>query len=275
MVLPDIVEKVIKDYINLLNDHLPGTIEGVYIHGSLALDAYIDDSSDIDFITLINRQLTEGDSEALSYIHKTIENKYKKPEMDGVYALREDIGKLHKSSDDHKEYPYYNNGKLAFGDYFNFNPITWWVLKSKGKKVFGPEIADFNIDTQPQELTSYVVENMNFYWSNRTQMAEASIDQLVKLPSSEIDLEIEWTVLGLLRQFYTIKENDIISKLDAGEYGIKQLPVEWHNIIREAMNIRSGEKEKIFDSEMNRLNSTLGFSKFLIHQCNNFAGKNK
>jgi len=267
MVLPEIVDNVLKDYMNLLNEHLAGTIEGLYIHGSIALDAYVDDSSDIDFITLTNRRLTAGDSKALSYIHRTLENKYKKPEMDGVYALREDMGNLYKTSANNIEYPYYNDGELGFGDYFNFNPITWWVLKSKGMKILGPEIEEFKIDTQPQALTSYVVENMNSYWSNRIQMAEASIDQLVQLPTEQIDFEIEWTVLGLLRQFYTIKENGIVSKLDAGEYGLTQLPVEWHNIIKEAMNIRKGEIEKIFNSEMDRLDSTLRFSKYLISHC--------
>ncbi|MBT2640470.1 aminoglycoside adenylyltransferase domain-containing protein [Bacillus sp. ISL-39] len=259
MVLPEIVENVLKDYITLLNEHLPGTIEGLYIHGSIALSAYVDDSSDIDFITLTNRRLTVRDSEAFSYIHRTIENKYGKPEMDGVYALREDMGKLYNSSDNNIEYPYYNNGELAFGDYFNFNPITWWVLKSKGIKILGPDIQDFNLDTQPQTLTAFVVENMNSYWTYRIQMAEKSLDHLVQLPTSQIDFEIEWTVLGLLRQFFTIKENDIVSKLDAGEYGLTELPVEWHNIIKEAMNIRNGKKEKTFDSEVDRLDSAINF----------------
>jgi hypothetical protein len=268
VVIPEVVDKVLKDYINLLNEHLPGTIEGLYIHGSIALDAFVDDSSDIDFITLTNRRLTVRDSEALSYIHRTIENKYNKPEMDGVYALSEDMGKLQKSIYDHIEYPYYNNGELVFGDYFNFNPITWWVLKNKGIKILGPEIEGFQLNIQPLDLTSYVLENMNSYWTNRVQMAEASFEQLIKLPTEQIDFEIEWTVLGLLRQFYTIKENDIVSKLDAGEYGLTQLPVEWHNIIKEAMNIRKGEKEEIFDSERDRLDSALRFSKYLINLCN-------
>jgi hypothetical protein len=274
MVLPKNVEKVLNEYINLLNEQLPDTVEGLYIHGSIALDAYAEYSSDIDFITLTNRRLTVRDSEALSYIHRTIENKYSKPEMDGVYVLPDDMGKLYNSSDNNIEYPYYNNGELAFGDYFNFNPITWWVLKSKGIKVFGPEIEYFNIDTQPQSLTSYVVENMNSYWSNRIQMAEASIEQLVKLPTDQIDFEIEWTILGLLRQFYTIKENDIVSKLDAGEYGLTQLPVEWHNIIKDAMNIRNGEKERIFDSETDRMDNTLRFSKYLMNLCNYIVDNN-
>ncbi|GAM12248.1 aminoglycoside adenylyltransferase domain-containing protein [Mesobacillus selenatarsenatis] len=267
MGIPMIVEKVLKDYINLFNEHLPDTIEGLYIHGSIALNAYVDDSSDIDFITLTNRRLTEEDSEALSYIHTIIANKYEKPEMDGVYAVREDSGKLNNAG----KHPFYNNGELLFGDYFNFNPITWWILKSKGIKVFGPELQDFRIDIHPQELSSYVLGNMNTYWANRTQMAETSIEHLVKLPTDEIDFEIEWTVLGLLRQFYTIKEYDIVSKLDAGEYGLSHLPVEWHDIIKEAINIRKDVKEVIFSSEMERLDNTLQFSKFLINHCNNIV----
>lgn len=268
MIIPEVVDKVLKDYINLLNDHLPGTIEGLYIHGSIALDAYVEGSSDIDFITLTNRRLTVRDTEALSHIHRTIENKYNKPEMDGVYALREDMGKLFTSIDDRIEYPYYNNGELAFGDYFNFNPITWWVLKNKGIKIIGPEIEEFELDIQPYVLTSYVRENMNSYWTNRVQMAEASFEQLTQLPTEQIDIEIEWTVLGLLRQFYTIKEHDIVSKLAAGEYGLTQLPVEWHNIIKEAMNIRKGEKEKMYNSERDRLDHVMRFSKYLISHCN-------
>ncbi|MBT2682314.1 nucleotidyltransferase domain-containing protein [Bacillus sp. ISL-37] len=138
MEIPMIVEKVLKDYINLFNEHLPETIEGLYIHGSIALNAYVEDSSDIDFITLTNRRLTEEDSEALSSIHTTIANKYKKPEMDGVYAVREDMGKLSNAG----KYPYYNNGELLFGNYFNFNPITWWTLKNKGFRARATGLSD-------------------------------------------------------------------------------------------------------------------------------------
>lgn len=274
MGIPNIVDNVLMDYIDLFNEHLPETIEGLYLHGSIALDAYVDDSSDIDFITLTNRRLTEEDLEALSFIHTTIANKFKKPEMDGVYAFHEDLGKLYNANDHHYHYPYYNNGELRFGDYFNFNPITWWVLKKKGINILGTELKDFQFETQPQELASYVLENMNTYWSKRIQMAESSIDHLVQLPTNDIDFEIEWTVLGLLRQFYTIKEYDIISKLDAGEYGLTQLQAEWRDIIKEAMNIRKGVKAKFFSSEMERMDRTLRFSKFLIDHCNHIAEKN-
>lgn len=276
MGIPSIVDTILKEYIALFNEHLPKTLEGLYIHGSIALNAYVDDSSDIDFITITNRSLTEKDSESLSYIHSIIAKKYKKPEMDGVYILREDLGKLYTHTHDYNyNYPFYNNEILRFGDYFNFNPITWWILKKKGVSIIGGiHPKDFQFEIQPQELLSYVLGNMNTYWVNRIQMIENSFGDFVELPTDEIDIEIEWSVLGLLRQFYTLKENDIVSKLDAGEYGLNQLPVEWYNIIKESMNIRNGVKSKIFNSDMERMDATLRFSKFLITHCNNIVKEN-
>ncbi|WP_043933210.1 aminoglycoside adenylyltransferase domain-containing protein [Bacillus sp. EB01] len=270
MGIPSIVDTVLKEYINLFYEHFPETMEGLYIHGSIALNSYVDDSSDIDFITVTNRPLTEKDSDALSFIHSHLAKKYKKPEMDGVYILWEDLGKLNqKSNDVNYNYPFYNNKKLSFGNYFNFNPVTWWVFEKKGINILGTDPRDFQFDIQPQELFSYVLENMNTYWVNRIQKAEDSIDDLVKLPTDEIDFEIEWIVLGLLRQFYTLKEFDIVSKLGAGEYGLTEIAVEWHDIIKEAMNLRMGIKAKIFKTEMERMAHTIRFSKFLIRLCNN------
>jgi hypothetical protein len=109
---------------------------------------------------------------------------------------------------------------------------------------------------------------MNSYWAQRVEKMETSITELYKLPAEDIDDEIEWTVLGLLRQFYTLKERDIISKLSAGEYALQHLPLEWHPIIKEAINIRKGEKMNIFTSDKERIDMTIRFSKYIIHYCN-------
>ncbi|MDL4839964.1 hypothetical protein [Aquibacillus rhizosphaerae] len=138
MRIPPIVDAVLNEYINLFNEFLPGTMEGLYLHGSIALDAYVHNSSDIDFITITNRPLTDQNAETISYIHSTIAKKYKKPEMDGVYILWKDLGKLYLDSNDYDcNYLFYNNEKLSFGNYFNFNPITWWLIKNKGINILG------------------------------------------------------------------------------------------------------------------------------------------
>ncbi|MFD2444232.1 aminoglycoside adenylyltransferase domain-containing protein [Bacillus sp. CGMCC 1.16607] len=264
--IPSNVQTIINDYIRLFDEHLPNALEGLYLHGSIALNAYEGESSDIDFIAVTNRRLTEYDFENLSIIHKKIEIKYKS-EMDGVYILWDDIGKLH-SINSVEHFLFYNDNELSYGPYFNFNPITWFLLKNKGINVLGPMPSTFQYSDKSLDIVSYVKENMNTYWASRITWIENSYEELIKLPSSQIEVEIEWSVLGILRQFYTLKENEIISKINAGEYGLLHTTAESHNIIKEAILIRKGEKKTLFHSNEERIQSFIRFSKNLIEYCN-------
>jgi hypothetical protein len=261
--IPTLVQNVLDDYIALMNDRLPNMLEAVYLQGSIALRAYVENASDIDFVTITTRRLLEADAVVLTEIHSKIANQYKNPELDGVYIVKGDLGRLNLGDE---KYLIYNSGKMGHGS--NFDPVIWWILKTKGIKVVGTEQTTFDFDIHSKHLLSYVNENMNSYWAQRIQKMETSITELYNLPAEEIDYEIEWTVLGLLRQFYTLKEHDIISKLGAGEYALQHIPMEWHQIIKEAITIRKGEKEMIFISDKERINLAIRFSKYIIHYCN-------
>jgi len=260
--IPTLVQKVLDEYIALVNERLPNTLEEVYLQGSIALGAYVVNSSDIDFIVITNRRLLEADAVVLTEIHSKIANGYKNPELDGVYIIRRDLGRLNLGDE---KYLNYNSGKLSCSS--NFDPIIWWILKTKGIKIVGTEQTALDFDIHPKHLISYVNENMNSYWAQRVEKMETSITELYNLPAEDIDDEIEWTVLGLLRQFYSLKEHDIISKLGAGEYALMHLTNEWHPIIKEAINIRKGEKMNIFTSDQERIDLMIRFSKYIIHYC--------
>ncbi len=261
--LPVIVQTILNEYTALLHERLPNLLEGLYIQGSIALNAYVKDSSDIDFISILDRRLTEEEAGVLAEIHRTIASNNQKPEMDGVYILWEDIGKLEA---DDNSYPFYNDGKLSYGAHFNC--VTWWILKTNGIKIIGPEPTALRFEVNAQHLSSYVLENMNTYWAQRIKGIESSMEQLFQLPKEVIDVEIEWSVLGLLRQYYTLQEHDIISKLGAGEYALLHLPEEWHGIINEAINLRKGVRAEIFSSEKQRIDTALRFLKYIIRYCN-------
>jgi hypothetical protein len=258
------INQVLSEYINLWKERLPNRLEGLYIHGSIVLDAFIDDSSDIDFVIMTNNRLTEKEVKVLSDIHTVIAGKFDKPKLDGSFIIWKDLGKIQTEHND--SYPYYNEGKIEFTS--EFNPITWWLLKNKGISILGPDITQETFNTDSSLLTTYVIENMNSYWAGRVHNMENSIERVVNLPVKDIDEEVEWSVLGLLRQYYTLKEKGIISKVGAGEYGLLNLPEEWHSIITEALNIRKNIRVRIFNSEEKRLHETLNFSKFLIQYCN-------
>ncbi|WP_036688087.1 nucleotidyltransferase domain-containing protein [Paucisalibacillus globulus] len=269
MKLPTHVEMVLDEYINLLEEHLPNTLQEIYLHGSIAIGAYENYSSDIDLLVVMNRRLVEEDSEALALIHSMLAQRNKKPELDGVYLYWKDLRKINlQTKEGNGKYYFYNNGELHYGEYFNFNPVTWWTLKHNGIKVINSNTVDFQFDVSAQSLVTYVHENMNSYWINYIKQVKMNKESILKLPSEKIDEVIEWSVLGLLRQFYSIKEEKVISKLNAGSYGISHLPRKWNNIIQEAINIRSGTGVRITNSERKRLENAVQFSHYLIDHCN-------
>ncbi|WP_042146292.1 aminoglycoside adenylyltransferase domain-containing protein [Paucisalibacillus sp. EB02] len=275
MNLPKDVETILEEYIKLLDEHFPSTLEEFYIHGSIAIGAYEKNSSDIDFLAVMNRRLTEEDTESLNYIHKILAQNYRRPELDGVYISWEELSKNNsKSIDSNGKYPFYNDGEIHFGNYFNFNPVTWWTLKNNGIKLISRDPKEFDFEVSAEELLLYVHDNMNSYWLSYIQQIEKNKPHLLNFMSEEIDQEIEWIVLGLLRQFYTMKEQNIVSKLGAGNYGLSHLPSRWHNIIQEAINIRKGENDRMFSSDMERVENTIHFSQYLIEHCNSFVGIN-
>ncbi|WP_318614621.1 aminoglycoside adenylyltransferase domain-containing protein [Sporosarcina sp. YIM B06819] len=268
--LPAYVNNILDEYLTLFHVRLPNTLEGFYLQGSIALDAYVEDSSDIDFIAIINRRLSEGECEILAEIHRAIESTYSKPEMDGVYLMWADIGKL---APDDTDYPFYNGGQLSYGAHFN--AITWWILKKHGISIIGPQPTALNVEIDPQHLVEYVVGNMNRYWAGRIEKIEHAMKNMLQFTTEEIDVEIEWSILGLLRQYYTLKEHGIISKLGAGEYAFLHMPEEWHPIIQEAIDIRKGAVRNRFSSDRERMDKALKFSKYMIDYCNRHLSFNK
>ncbi|QFK70544.1 DUF4111 domain-containing protein [Pradoshia sp. D12] len=265
--IPKIVETILNEYEGLFNEYLPNELEGLYLHGSIALDAFEKGKSDIDFISVTSRHFTEDEAGILSKIHRMIAQKYKTPEMDGVYITWGDLGKVNNN---HQNHFYYNSGNLSFGPYFNFNPVTWTLFAKKGITVLGPASSDFELEFRSKQLQSYVFANMNTYWGDRVQWLESSFDELLNMPAHDIREEIEWTVLGLLCQYYTLAEDDIISKTGAGRYGLSHMPKEYHQIINEAVLARTTDKETLYSSNKERLDSTLTFSKYLIKYCQRF-----
>ncbi|WP_347550187.1 hypothetical protein ABFG93_01325 [Pseudalkalibacillus hwajinpoensis] len=83
--LPTMVQGCMEDYLFMFNEHLPNKLEGLYIHGSIALQAYVPGSSDIDFITILNRRCSEREKEILLMIHRAIEHKHNLLELDVGY----------------------------------------------------------------------------------------------------------------------------------------------------------------------------------------------
>jgi len=256
--LPEPVQPVIEDYISLVGHQLPGWINAFYIVGSIALDEFNEQFSDIDFVAVLNRKATSKEIDELRRVHHVIERNHPRWKMSGSYIQPSDLGKLEGEMELH---PHYHDGVLHPNNSSELNSVTWWELKNRGIAVLGEEPQKLPFTVDWSRLISRMRENMNSYWVSWTNRP----GRILSLYSN---WGIQWTVLGVLRQFYTFKENSITTKVRAARYALGCLPARWHRLIQEAIDIREGKRISAYRSRIVRMIEAVDFLKYVIQLCN-------
>jgi hypothetical protein len=257
--VPLAVRDMTEAYIEGLDKCLPGLIVGVYLHGSAALEAF-DAQSDVDFLAIIRRKLTCEELVQLTDLHCELNEHYPPFIMEGSYVTNEDLGQSIQA-------PYFDGFMMTPASIGALNPITWWVIQERGICLRGLTPKNLTFQVSESDLISYVYENMTSYWKKRVRRLEQLWVLSQSLPEAlpfDLDAEIEWTVLGILRQIYTLKEHQITSKLGAGQYGLDTLPAPYHPIIKEAIRIRNRKDSTLYHSNRERLGDTFQLTHYLF-----------
>jgi hypothetical protein len=256
--IPQPVQDVLNEYIALVHEALPGLLTGVYLHGSLALGAFNPGLSDIDFISIISRRCTATDIDTLRAIHYTLVQGYPQAQLEGCYLLAQEVGRFEDTMPAH---PYVHDGILHASGYHDINAVTWWILKHRGIAVCGPPPDQFAIHVDWENLIVKMHHNLNTYWAGFTTNPRRMAWLLN-------DYGVQWAVLGVLRQFYTFREQAITSKTGAGMYGLMHTPQQWHQLIQEAINIRAGSPASSYRFRIVRAIAARAFVQLIITACN-------
>lgn len=256
--IPQPVQPVLHEYLRLVHDAVPELLVAFYLHGSLALDAFTPGLSDIDFIAITSRRCSANDLATLRAVHQRLTQRYPKTPLEGSYLQWPDLGQLEDTIPPH---PHIHDGILHPSGYHDINSVTWWILKYRGIAVIGPPPDQLDIYVDLAELIVKMRHNLNTYWASFTTNPRRMAWLLD-------DYGIQWAVLGVLRQFYTFREQAITSKIGAGEYGLQHVPVHWHGLIQEAINIRMGGQPSLYQSRVVRAIMARAFLQLIITACN-------
>lgn len=255
--IPQLVQPVLNEYIACVCEALPDLLVGLYLHGSLALDAYNPGLSDIDFIAVVSRRCTPQDVRVLRVIHQSLMQRYPAAQLEGSYLQWQDLG---GSEDTIPPHPHMHDGILHDSGHFDTNTVTWWVLKHHGITLLGPPPDQLDITVDWDDLIAKMHHNMNTYWAGFTTNPRR-IAWLLN------DDGIQWTVLGVLRQFYTFREGAITSKIGAGLYALDCVPGQWHQLVHEAINLRAGQSTSFYRSRIARAVAARAFVQLIITAC--------
>ncbi len=256
--IPASIAPLLDTYMGAMERELPGLLIGFYLHGSIALGAFNERSSDIDALAVVRRRCTTSDIDALKAIHQAIQKRYPRPFFEVIYLQASDLG---KEENQIEPFPYAHEGGFDPSGHFEINSITWWLLKNRGITLRGTPAADLNFTVDWDRLIANMRINLNRYWARYTHNPR----YIAMLFS---DYGIQWAVTGVLRQYYSFREGGITSKDGAGVYALDHVPEKWHRLIHEALNIRSGTHQALYRTPISRALDAFRFLSYIIESCN-------
>ena len=216
-----ILQELLKDVQGILGSHFVG----MYLEGSLA-NGDFDQDSDIDFIVVVDDEVSEDFFSALYAMHErfNLMDTQWSTNLEGSYisqyALRHHDPK-------HANHP---NMERGFGERLKmvYHDETWvihrYILRERGITITGTAPKILVDPISPNELRQAMLPTLHG-WAT----------QILNNPNEIIHRGYQsLTVLSLCRILYTLQFGDIVSKAKAATWAKETLDEKWNKLIDEA-----------------------------------------
>lgn len=253
--LPEVLEQFKAGVIQHLSDNLIG----IYMVGSLATGDF-DPDSDVDFLVVIERDLSSDDVNNLQEMHRDIYDRdcYPAKHLEGSY-IRKDFLCNEKTMLKEKIW-YLDNGSrtLELSDHDNRWHVHW-VLREKGKILWGADPKTL-MDPVPLRTLQFDVIIVMDQLSNGFQN-----ELLQPLGFYNSVFGQSFVILTICRILFTISSGKIESKKSGVMWAMETLDRRWRNLIKQAWLEREGVRfcTKIRQrAEQPLLQKTLEFIKY-------------
>lgn len=228
--LPTLPRAIVDRYLQAADAALPDRVTALYLVGSLALDDYRQDSSDVDFVTVTRDPLTEEELAQVEAIHSIIDAAWTTPRFSGIYATPQDLTRDPTA----QPLPNHLEGVFQRSGAFDANPAICLTLERHPLVIRGQEPT---VWSDPAVMRTWARGNLLGYWSDAARRL-AGLD-LSHVSTAELNGYVGWCVPGVLRLAYTIETDDVTSKSGACRFGLSWLAPRWHPIIEDALAVRS------------------------------------
>lgn len=227
------VEKVLDSIVSQYRDIMQENLVGVYLHGSIAMGCFNPHSSDIDFLVVVKKDVTVLEKRKLVNVLLQLSKEGPHKDFEMSVILEEEANNIKYPtpyilhfSNAHKN-NYLADPNFICGNYVDEDlaaHIT--IINYRGICLFGKPINQV-FQTVP---TEYYIQ---------------SIMGDIKFAKKDIvDMPVYLT-LNLCRVLYFLQEGVVCSKKEGGEWGTAKLPMEYRNIVDNALLVYSGEANNV------------------------------
>ena len=234
LLIPKSLDSAINDIKNGFLDILKDNLVGVYLHGSVAMNCFNMNSSDIDFLVVVQKPISITTKKKIIKLLLDLSDKYKISKGFEMSIVLERYTRnfvyptpflLHYSKDCEQKY---RNNEIDYKNTEHQDPdlaAHFTVVKSRGICIYGKQIDQVFGDVPREDYINSLIYDV-------ADAQESISDNPV------------YYILNLCRIVQFLETNKVTSKLEGGKWGLKNLPKDFHKIVKEATKIYKGEKKK-------------------------------
>ena len=226
---------------------VPGRVEGFYVVGSASMGAFRPGRSDVDFVAIVDGDFRPAELRSLralhvgrwtsALIHDTALRRRWPLVCNGIYLK---AGDLARSPLEVSPLAGHATGRfrVATGEGFDINPVTWYTLAHYGVALRGPDRDRLEVHTDDSELRAWTLANLNSYWRRWISRGRPAGLSIRAVPPRRLAAS---GVLGAPRLHHTIATGEVATKQAAAHYALDVFEPRWHTLIEEAVAYWRGE----------------------------------
>jgi len=241
--LPTDVAARLAVFIDRLDRALPGRVEAAWLEGSLALDDFHPRVSDVDLVLVTRAPVAPAECARV----RRWQSRRERPPIAVAWWTWDEVA------------------MTAARDCARI--VSAAILHRHGIALRGPHPSTVVPDVAAADLVGAMLQNLDYWRAWRRRALRRPIGYLKSLhPQS-----VAWGVLGVPRQYVTVREGRVVSKLAAAAYVRERFAPRWHRVLDEAVRLRTGAPGPRYASPFARRREMLGFLEYAIARTSEVA----
>ena len=235
----DSVQKILECFVEKAREIFEGNLTGVYLHGSLAMGCFRWDKSDIDLIVVVEDDITDGQKmrfmEEVTALNRLAPKKGIEMSVVKAAYCREFVYPT----------PYELHFSPAHLDWFDRAPEEY-ISKMKGTD---PDLAAHFTIINHYGIVLYGEQIRAVFAMVPRKDYVDSILSDVENANEDILVNPVYVVLNLCRVLAFLKDGQVFSKLQGGEWGKKNLDAAHQGIVQDAVRCYTSDEKMVVDKE--------------------------
>ncbi len=226
---PAPVKEKVNNILGFLRQYSGNDLTGFYLHGSLTMNCFNPNTSDIDFLVVVEQKLTTQQKKDIIKYFRDIDSGAAEASPEMSIVTRESLKKLvypspfelHYSHDTRDDY---TSGRTGWEEQRLDTdlPAHYAAIRERGIRLYGKPIEEVFTEIPQEMVIASIMQDL--HWIRQ---------QMSYLPFRHI-------ILNPCRALAYIKEGIFLSKKEGGEWALHNLPQQYATMIEQALAAYSG-----------------------------------